>query len=612
MMHTLTSPASGEPTDAAGPEGIAQRILCEQVDSMMRTSWSGAISALLVGFGFWSVAWFHTGDRGALVWAAMLHSCQLWRYLGCRRYLKTAPDARDHRRAGLWYSNALLINATIWGLAPWLFFPDDNVLMTALMMLVMMGMSTGSIASLAPHRRALLSFPIPVMLGLSSAMLWQGDILHVFMGVAALVYLYVNLDFGLQQHRLLTEALRSRYEKEALARQLRVQIDIAERASAERTRFFASASHDLRQPLHSLGLFGSALASRLRGRAEEPLAQNLMACVNALEASFNEMLDVSRLDAGVVQARMKPTPVKDVFRALEATFAGQAEERGLSLTVRPGGHWIHVDPQLLERLLGNLVHNALKFTACGGVLVAARRRGAQVSIEVWDSGAGIADDELPRIFEEFYQVGNRERDRAQGLGMGLAIVRRLAGLMGLSVGVASRAGHGTVFRLLAPAAVPVASPAPICVIEDAGAPVLQSARVLVIDDEEGVRMSSAAVLRAEGVEVHLADGRTAALDIAVRLEPEEGARIDAVVCDFRLRNDEDGVEVVRALRAALGRDVPALLITGDTAPDRLLQARRSGLQVLYKPVAADVLIRAIGTALNQAAIETGTAPAVSV
>jgi CheY-like chemotaxis protein len=235
-----------------------------------------------------------------------------------------------------------------------------------------------------------------------------------------------------------------------------------------------------------------------------------------------------------------------------------------------------------------------------------------VSIEVWDSGAGIVDDELPRIFEEFYQVGNRERDRAQGLGMGLAIVRRLAGLMGLSVGVASRAGHGTVFRLLAPAAVPVASPAPVRVIEDAGAPVLQSARVLVIDDEEGVRMSSAAVLRAEGVEVHLADGRTAALDIAVRLEPEEGARIDAVVCDFRLRNDEDGVEVVRALRAALGRDVPALLITGDTAPDRLLQARRSGLQVLYKPVAADVLIRAIGTALNQAAIETGTAPAVSV
>lgn len=579
---------------------VEARILREQVDSMMRTSRSAAIGAFFIGLGFWMFAWYQTGHRGALLWAVLLHGCQLWRYVGYQRYLH-APDAvRDPRQAGIDYSNALVVNATIWGLAPWIFLPDDDPLVSALMMLVILGMSTGSIASLAPHRRALLSFPIPAILGLSSRMLWQGDAAHLFMGAAALIYLYVNLAFGLQQHRLLTEALRSRYEKEALARRLREQIDIAERASAERTRFFAAASHDLRQPLHSLGLFGSALAARLRGGPEEALARHLMSCVTALESSFNEMLDVSRLDAGVVQARMRPVALAAVFRALDRSFAAEAEGRGLALRLRARAHWVRTDPQLLERLLGNLVHNALKFTARGGVVVGARQRGGQVSIEVWDSGRGIEAAELPRVFEEFYQVGNRERDRAQGLGMGLAIVRRLAALLQLQVEVDSRPGRGTVFRVLAPAALPVAEPAPPPEAPARAWPVLQSARVLVIDDEEAVRVSTAAVLRTAGVEVHLADGAATATEIACRLEAEEGARVDVVVCDFRLRNDEDGVSVVAGLRAALGRSVPAVLITGDTAPDRVQQARCSGLPVLYKPVPAELLLHTLGDLLDAA------------
>lgn len=487
--------------EAAGltTDDIGARILREQVDSMMRTSWSGAIAAFFVGLGFWTVSWVQTGEHGALLWGALLHCCQLWRYLGCRRYLRASPARRDPAAAGNWYARALLLNASIWGLAPWLFFPEDNDLVTALMMLVLMGMTTGSIASLAPHRRALLSFPVPVMLGLSSAMLWQGDALHIFMGVSALIYLYVNLDFGLQQHRLLTEALRSRYEKEALAQRLEEQIDITRRASAERIRFFASASHDLRQPLHSLGLFGTALQRRLAGHPEQPLAASLMQCVNALEMSFNEMLEVSRLDAGVIRARVVPVAVATLFRALDANFGPQAESRGLMLRFRPGAHAIAVDPQLMERLLGNLVHNALKFTRNGGVLVSARARDGGVAIEVWDTGVGIPPDEQARIFEEFYQVGNPERDRAHGLGMGLAIVRRLAGLMDLPVSLRSRPGHGSVFRLqAAPAPLPAPDEAPA----DADASPEQSPWslcVLVIDDEAQVRASTAAVLEGAGM-----------------------------------------------------------------------------------------------------------------
>ncbi|WP_018410441.1 ATP-binding protein [Methyloversatilis thermotolerans] len=580
------------------PDDIDARILREQVDSMMRTSWSGAIAAFVVGLGFWSISWAQTGDRGALLWAALLHSCQLWRYLGCRRYLRTPAAARDAHAAGNWYARALLLNASIWGLAPWLFFPEDSPLVTALMMLVLLGMTTGSIASLAPHRRALLSFPIPVMLGLSSAMLWQGGALELFMGVSALVYLYVNLDFGLQQHRLLTEALRSRYEKEALARQLEEQIEIARRASAERIRFFASASHDLRQPLHSLGLFGTALERRLAGHPAHALAGNLMQCVNALELSFNEMLEVSRLDAGVIVARREPVSVAALCRALDASFGPQAEARGLMLRFRPGAHWISADPALMERLLGNLVHNALKFTANGGVLLAARKRGEQVLIEVWDTGSGIPAAELPRIFDEFYQVGNPERDRARGLGMGLAIVRRLADLMGLQVDVRSRPGRGTLFRLQALACAPAAAQPRVEARpagHDTGHPGLC---VMVIDDEPQVRASTAAVLEQAGMLAVTADGAQQAHAV-LQTQADRAQPVDILVCDFRLRGEEDGLALIASLRAAAGRPLPALLITGDTAPDRVQRARASGLPVLYKPVPAEALLGALNAVFSE-------------
>ena len=592
------APASGGSTDTtAGLADIDARILREQVDSMMGTSWSGAIAAFFVGLGFWTLSWMQTGDRGALLWAALLHSCQLWRYLGCRRYLRTPAERREPQAAGNWYARALLVNAGIWGLAPWLFFPADNALVTALMMLVLMGMTTGSIASLAPHRRALLSFPVPVMLGLSSAMLWQGDALHVFMGVAALVYLYVNLDFGLQQHRLLTEALRSRYEKEALAKRLEEQMDITRRANIERIRFFASASHDLRQPLHSLGLFGTALERRLAGRPEQPLAHSLMQCVNALEMSFNEMLEVSRLDAGVIRARSQPVPVAALFRALDANFGPQAESRGLMLRFRPGTHAIVADPQLMERLLGNLVHNALKFTRQGGVLVGARKRAGGVAIEVWDTGVGIPAEEQSRVYEEFYQVGNPERDRAHGLGMGLAIVRRLSGLMDIPLSLRSRPGRGSMFRLQAHAA---SLPAPDVVATDGAVTTEQapgSLCVLVIDDEAQVRASTAAVLEGAGMKVRLAENGEQAL-LWLRTQRDAEDPIDLVICDFRLRGDEDGLGVIAALREAAGWMLPALLITGDTAPDRLQRARASGLPVLYKPVPADTLLRALQRAVT--------------
>jgi signal transduction histidine kinase/ActR/RegA family two-component response regulator len=593
-------PAAPSHTDAAAPQAVQalnleERVLQEQVDALLGTGLQATISTIVITAGFAAVFYYQTRLVGILVWAACLHASQAVRLVGNLRYLKTPQAQRTRLVTANWYCNALSVNGIAWGLMPWLFFPKGNFALSSLTLLVMWGMSSAGIASQAPYRRAIFSFNVPMMLGLASALFWQADAMHAFLGVCTLVHLYVSIKFGLQQNRLLTQALRARYEKEELAQQLAEQVQIAQRASREKTLFFASASHDLRQPLHSLGLFGSALLSRLKATPDEPIARNLMHCVDALETSFSTMLDVSKLDAGVVQPKIAPAAVADVFRKLASTYAGHADAQGLALRFKPGNKWVHTDAQLLERLLGNLIHNALKFTESGGVTLLARTvyssAGPQIRVEVWDTGPGIPAAELPRIFDEFYQVGNQERNRAKGLGMGLAIVQRLVDLMGLKLSVQSQSGRGTVFKLLLPSAPPQAKPVPASALETASGTfrALSTLSVLVIDDEENVRISTAAALRQYGLQVETADGLVQAQAIAKQL----GERLNVLICDFRLRNHEDGIHVITTLRDQLQRPVPALLVTGDTAPERVRQAQESGLQVLYKPVKIHALVEAL-------------------
>jgi signal transduction histidine kinase len=577
---------------------VDERILIEQTNSLLNTGLSAGLGALLAAAGFWLVFYYQTRQPAVLVWAVVMHILQGVRFVSSLHFIRTPYAQRNPIPAANRYCNLLVLTGTTWGLAPWIFLPPENLPLTSLMMLVLLGMSSGGIASLAPYRRGIFSFTIPVLLGLASALLWQGGGVNLFLAVCTLAYLYVNLSFGLQQNKLLTEALRTRYEKEDLAQRLSEQaqrlveqVRIAEHANLEKTRFLASASHDLRQPLHSIGLFGAALLVKCKSTPNEPLVLNLMLCVDALEASFTAMLDVSKLDAGVVEVKSQPVALVHLFRRLETSFGRQAEALGLALRFKPGGKCIYGDPILMERLLGNLVHNALKFTQLGGVVLVARTRENHVSVEIWDSGTGIDANEIPRIFDEFYQLNNPERERSKGLGMGLSIVQRLANLMDMPLTVYSKVGRGTVFKLLVPLAGPqheqVLSAPRVSTHPTVNS--LSGKRVLIVDDVENVRGSTAAVLSLYGLHVETADGLQQALEIALR--PKQ--YLDAVITDLRLRHGENGIHLVDELNARLGRKLPALLVTGDIAPERVQLAQQSGLRVLYKPVNVDDLLEAL-------------------
>jgi len=410
------------------------------------------------------------------------------------------------------------------------------------------------------------------------------------LAVLGSTFLLLLLRLVLEQNDSLVAGLTARFQNEDLVQQLRAQVELAARANQEKTRFLASAVHDLRQPLHALGLFCAALDQRLHNIPERPLIKNMMASIEALETSFGAMLDISRLDAGVVQVAPQTFPVRDLFRRLYQQFGGDAETRDISLRFRAVRRLVLSDPQLLERVLANLVQNALRYTRSGGVLVAARRHSSGVALEVWDTGVGIAPEQLELIFEEFYQIDNPERDRSRGLGMGLAIVRRLCNLLGHPLEVRSQLGRGTMFRVVVPAGDARDPTQPALEAETLPPRVDVRVTVLLIDDERAIREATRELLRPLLVDVLVA----ATIDEAVEQARQATAPIDMILSDWRLRGTETGIEAVRAVRKICGASTPAVLVTGDTSADVLTLAHQNGLVILHKPLQPRELLRLIG------------------
>lgn len=416
-----------------------------------------------------------------------------------------------------------------------------------------------------PH---LLVEALPVLLALYAGMLTIGarQMFHVF-----------------------RESFAIRSQHVALNRRLRTALEQAEAASRAKTRFLASASHDLRQPIHTLSLFSAALSMRPLDERTGAIAGHLETAVGTLANQLDALLDVSRLDAGIVERRIEPVALRPMLERLHAEFRPQCAERGLELRLSCEDEvTLRTDGLLLERILRNLLSNAIKYTDRGAVTLSLQAEGERAQVTVRDTGRGIPVGEQEHIFEEFYQLDNPERDRSKGLGLGLAIVHRLAAMLAIDLHLRSEVGEGTRFGLSipdidAPAAGAV-EPAPAA--EHPLTTDGEGLRVLVVDDEAAVRTGMRTLLDSMGFEVHLADSSRGAAEVAHAHPP------DVVLADFRLRGDDDGLRAIQAVRETCP-DVPALLISGDTAPDRLREAHRAGLDLLHKPLAGDQLRSAI-------------------
>jgi signal transduction histidine kinase/CheY-like chemotaxis protein len=353
----------------------------------------------------------------------------------------------------------------------------------------------------------------------------------------------------------------------------------AEQANVAKSRFFAAASHDLRQPLHSLGLFATALrdvADPAEGRA---LVRRIGESIGALNRLFDELLDISRLEAGTVEVRRRDLALQPLFDRLNDEFHAEAASKGLRLRFHPTALAVNADPTLLERILANLVSNAIRYTPEGGVLIGARRRLGQVRLQVWDTGVGIAPEQRSMIFEEFYQIENTARDPRKGLGLGLSIVRRLSMLLGIPLDFTSVPGRGTCFVLTLPAAAGPAQPPVIDEVDELERR-FEGSRALIIDDDPAICEATEQLLQRWGFEARAVGGVAAACDMV-----GAGFVPDVIVADLRLAGDADGMRAVELLRERAGRPLPALLVSGDTGARELARVKQSGLMLLTKPVA---------------------------
>lgn len=363
----------------------------------------------------------------------------------------------------------------------------------------------------------------------------------------------------------------------------------AEEANLAKSRFLATASHDLRQPVHALGMFVGALRSRRLDDDAHAVVEHMDDSIEALDALFGALLDISSLDAGVVQPQRESFSIEPLLERIAREYTPEARSKGVRIVsyTRPCG--VYSDPRLLARIIGNLVANAVRYTDAGRIVIGCRRTRTVLRVYVRDTGAGIAIDARERIFEEFYR-GDAARD-GRGLGLGLAIVRRLSALLGIAVRLSSHPGKGTLFSLDVPLARNV--PATASDVSPALAR-LGPGLVLVIDDDVAIQHAMRELLLSWGLEVLVADSGVAML---AHMASREG-RPRLIICDSGLRNGESGVDVVRSLRAACADDIPAVLISGDTSPERLREAEASGFLFLHKPVPHGKLRAAVGNVLR--------------
>ena len=451
--------------------------------------------------------------------------------------------------------------------------------------LLVLGLCSGSVATTAGHRRVFLAYLLPAA---GTLPVWwalnprgPSDWTELSLAVLIAMYLWLLVSLAANTWQNFSESVQIRFQDRELAAQLRDALAQANQANQAKTRFLAAASHDLRQPLHTIGLLVAALSLRpIEGRDRE-VVDLLSQVTVALSEQLDQLLDISKLDAGVVDPDRKVVDLGEMLRMHHAEMRAAIEEKGLQAVVdAPAGVRCWTDPALLLRILRNLTENAIKFTPHGQIALRLRVEQGRACVSVQDSGRGIPASEQAMVFEEFYQVDNPERDRAKGLGLGLSIVRRLCALLGITLDLQSAQGQGTTITLCVPLeaydALAAEPPLPVVPHSFAGL------SVLVIDDERSVRMGMRVLLEELGCRFAEASSIEEATRQARVRKP------GVILADMRLRNGETGITAVAAVIAAVG-PTPALLISGDTAPDRLQEATRAGIKLLHKPLALPLL-----------------------
>jgi two-component system, sensor histidine kinase len=591
--------ATIEASSAAASAHRSAQIRSEQVRTVYLHSPTTTIGSLIAGAALAAVMWDQVSHALLSGWFIVLCLHQALRVYHYRSYLRAGPEGQQSERWGRLYIAAAATAGVIWGSAGVLMFVPGSLAHQAMLVLILFGIATVSMGSLSAFAPAFYVLVPLTLVPIIARMLLESGAARIYLAIPGLIVLGVVLSFGRTVNRIIAEWQRKRLENVDLVEELRAQKAIADRArqaaetaNRSKTQFFAAASHDLRQPLHAMGLFAAALYEKVKDPEVLNTVRSINASVAALEGLFNELLDVSKIDSGVIQPRLTHFALEEMFGRLRDEFAAEAREKGLRLTVTSGGHTVVSDPVLLERIVRNLLGNAVRYTSEGEIALSASPLNGSLRIEVRDTGPGIGPQDQKRIFEEFVQLANPGRTSRKGLGLGLSIVQRLCALLGYEIRLVSEPGRGSAFSLEVPAGTAAESTPPEAAVPG-GRVELSGRLVVVVDDEAAIVEGMKVLLSGWGIDVI----GSATGDEVVPAVHSRGRMPDLIIADYRLAGGVVGTDVIDRLRRELDPEIPALLITGSTGAERVSEADSKRYGLLLKPVNPEALRELIGRKL---------------
>ncbi len=566
----------------------------EQVRARITVYPTMIIPAMLMVPALVWVMWDKVSHELLFGWMALTLLTQLFELSQWWRYRTYVHDVEQCRRWDARFKRNTALGALAWGGAWIVMFVPGDVGYQAVLILTAMGFASAGVTINPVHRPSLFIYLVVLLAPLIVRLAWENDSEHWFLAFMLLVFVGFLLHSSVKLMQTFELSLRQRFERDKLLHALRVReeetaraLETAEQANKTKSRFLATASHDLRQPLQALRLFTEALQDTAKEAETLRLAGQIGKSVNSLVDMFDDLLDVSRLDAGIISPRWQHFALYDLFDRLYVDFTPLAQAKGLLLELPyTGAHQcnadceavVYSDPFLLERMLRNLVSNAIRYTDRGHVQVRCECSTNRVAIAVQDTGIGIRPEVLPQIFEEYYQADNPHRDRRKGLGLGLAIVRRVEELLGYKVKVESEPGRGSTFSFSVNMGDPEMLARPFVITQTRFN--VEGKVIALVEDDPEIREFTAELMQGWGCRVF---AEASSAEVLRKLDMA-AVRPDLLVCDYRLPDNQTALDVMRQMREFWG-NLPVLVVTGDTGAETLQAIHKSGATLLHKPIA---------------------------
>jgi signal transduction histidine kinase len=558
------------------PKFPEDKYLREQVRLIQENFIPGHIGFLAISAMAAVIIHLEASSTAPLIWLAcvfILGIASLVRHLFFQKPYDTNP--REKATIGV---ISVLIYGLMWGYLSLYYIPDASPAIVITISIISSGLAAGSVSMQASCLPTFIGFTYPNILALSLGFFLRGEPIYTAFGAGCILFLTALTWFAMTTEAGVRASIDLRFENNELINDLRAALNQTDDANRAKSVFLASASHDLRQPLHALGLLTETLATTNMDAKQAELQAYMMSAVGSTRAMLDSLLNISKLHSGAITAEPKPFLITPLFRKLEDELTQTSDEQGLIYRTKGCNAAIDSDPLIVELILRNLISNAIRYTKQGGVLVACReQRPNYLMIEVWDTGIGIEEEASEKIFKEFQQLNNPERDGQKGFGLGLSIAQGLAETLNSKITFKSVAGRGSVFRFQLPKSDAV-------VIEDLPShvepPRFDGQTALLVDDNQRIRDIMQALMQTWGFTVVSEDTAAQAIETL-------GARtVDVLLVDYRLRENRTGREAIEDIRAHLKFKVPAIIITGDTNANLVTEAGSIDALLLHKPASA--------------------------